>query len=344
MSEDHYILTKERAQKYVAQLMEDVPYNINIIDRQGIIIASGDPDRIGSFHFSGKKAFDRKAKVLVHADQGGVRKGANEPVTIQGEIICVVGISGEPQEVQNYTKLLSSMIKLLIEQEVDTLQSMKQRQADEMFLQDLLKNTQGIYNEDIKKLARDRYHLDLTQSVTVILSKEGRLIKSLASVLKVTTFDYQKAKVIFVNTNVISRQQVEKLAEGNLWMDSGHNIAESLTNIKQSWAYFKLLQLDSDKPIFVKDYPFYLINPDSVKKNDVLIERIDQLDNELVATLAVFIKHNLDARATSEELFIHRNTVNYRLEKIHRQTQMNPRNIVELFILLVYLGNSMRLD
>ena len=61
MNEKHYVLTKEQAQKYVNQLMEDVPYNINIIDQDGTIIASGDPDRIGDFHFSGKKAFQRKA-------------------------------------------------------------------------------------------------------------------------------------------------------------------------------------------------------------------------------------------------------------------------------------------
>ncbi|MER2062921.1 MAG: helix-turn-helix domain-containing protein, partial [Aerococcus urinaeequi] len=78
------------------------------------------------------------------------------------------------------------------------------------------------------------------------------------------------------------------------------------------------------------------------KKDEVLFERVDQLDDELVATLAIFIKHNLDTRATSEELFIHRNTVNYRLEKIHRHTQLNPRNIIDLFVLLVYLGYKIK--
>ena len=342
MNENHYILTKEQAQKYVNQLMEDVPYNINIIDKDGTIIASGDPDRVGDFHFSGKKAFDRKAKVLVYTDRNGERQGANEPVTIRGEMICVVGISGKPEEVQNYTKLLSSMIKLLIEQEVDAMLSMQKKQDDEMFMNDLIQNTQGIYGEDIRKLASDKYHIDLTQTLTVILSREAKHLMRLAKLLNVTTFNYQNYTLVLLNTNAVSRKQIEDQIQGSVWVESGQNIAEMLTNIQQTLTYFSLLQLETNQPIFVKDHPFYLFNPEIFKKDEVLFERVDQLDDELVATLAIFIKHNLDTRATSEELFIHRNTVNYRLEKIHRQTQLNPRNIIDLFVLLVYLGYKIK--
>lgn len=338
MNENHYILTKEQAQKYVNQLMEDVPYNINIIDQDGTIIASGDPGRIGDFHFSGKKAFQRKAKVLVYSDQDGERQGANEPVTIQGKIICVVGISGAPEEVQNYTKLLSSMIKLLIEQEVDAMLSVQKKQDDEMFINHLVKNTQAIYNEEIKEEARDKYHLDLTQSVTVVLSKEANALKQLAQSLKLTIFTYQSDALLLVNTNVVSREHIKALTDDGTWVDSGQNIAESIANIQQTAIYFSLLQLDHTGPVFVKDHPFYLFTPGVFKKDDVLFERVDQMEDELATTLAIFIKHNLDTRATSEELFIHRNTVNYRLEKIHRQTQLNPRNMIDLFVLLVYLA------
>lgn len=342
MREDQYILTRERAQKYVNQLMEDVPYNINIIDKDGTIIASGDPDRVDDFHFSGKKAFDRKAKVLVYTDRNGERQGANEPVTIRGEMICVVGISGAPEEVQNYTKLLSSMIKLLIEQEVDAMLSMQKKQDDEMFMNDLIQNTQGIYEEDIRKLASDKYHIDLTQSVTVVLSKEANALKQLAQSLKLTIFTYQSDALLLVNTNVVSREHIKALTDDGTWVDSGQNIAESIANIQQTAIYFSLLQLDHKGPVFVKDHPFYLFTPGIFKKDDVLFERVDQMEDELATTLAIFIKHNLDTRATSEELFIHRNTVNYRLEKIHRQTQLNPRNIIDLFVLLVYLGYKIK--
>ncbi len=36
-------------QKLVNKIIEDIGYNINIIDTDGIIIASGNPHRIGTF-------------------------------------------------------------------------------------------------------------------------------------------------------------------------------------------------------------------------------------------------------------------------------------------------------
>ncbi|MGH2119946.1 PucR family transcriptional regulator, partial [Aerococcus sp. L_32] len=196
--------------------------------------------------------------------------------------------------------------------------------------------------EDIRKLASDKYHIDLTQSVTVVLSKEAKHLMRLAKLLNVTTFNYQNYTLVLLNTNAVSRKQIEDQIQGSVWVESGRNFAEMLTNIQQTLTYFSLLQLETNQPIFVKDHPFYLFNPEIFKKDEVLFERVDQLDDELVATLAIFIKHNLDTTATSEELFIHRNTVNYRLEKIHRHTQLNPRNIIDLFVLLVYLGYKIK--
>ena len=41
-------LDKIQANKIVEKLMADIPYNINIMDERGKIIASGDSARIGS--------------------------------------------------------------------------------------------------------------------------------------------------------------------------------------------------------------------------------------------------------------------------------------------------------
>lgn len=51
-------LTQSNAQKIADSIMEIVPYNINIMDQKGEIIASGDKGRIGSIHQGAVKVIE----------------------------------------------------------------------------------------------------------------------------------------------------------------------------------------------------------------------------------------------------------------------------------------------
>ena len=49
------IITTELAQPIVKKMMSVVDYNINIMNHDGIIVASGDPDRINQPHQGAKE-------------------------------------------------------------------------------------------------------------------------------------------------------------------------------------------------------------------------------------------------------------------------------------------------
>lgn len=48
-------LSKTIAQKIVLEMMNVIPYNINVMDENGVIIGSGDIRRIGNIHEGAKK-------------------------------------------------------------------------------------------------------------------------------------------------------------------------------------------------------------------------------------------------------------------------------------------------
>ena len=52
---------------------------------------------------------------------------------------------------------------------------------------------------------------------------------------------------------------------------------------------------------------------------------------EIVIKLA---KNNINAAATAREMFMHRNTVDYHVRMIHRNTGLNPLNFYDLTALL----------
>lgn len=52
---------------------------------------------------------------------------------------------------------------------------------------------------------------------------------------------------------------------------------------------------------------------------------------DLLDTLRSFINHNGSVSFTADELNIHRNTLQYRLKRIHTLTGKDPRNLLQLF-------------
>ena len=52
------------------------------------------------------------------------------------------------------------------------------------------------------------------------------------------------------------------------------------------------------------------------------------------ALLLAFARNNMNLAYTGKEVYLNYNSVRYRLEKIHRETGLNPRNFYDLQKLL----------
>jgi len=73
-------LDKIQANKIVEKLMADIPYNINIMDERGKIIASGDSARIGERHRGAERAINERKNIEIYKDTSLEKKGTNEPI------------------------------------------------------------------------------------------------------------------------------------------------------------------------------------------------------------------------------------------------------------------------
>ena len=58
----------------------------------------------------------------------------------------------------------------------------------------------------------------------------------------------------------------------------------------------------------------------------------DTFSDEMMETVRVFFEHDLNITSASRELFIHRNTLNYRLDKIKRDTGLDLRTFQDAVI------------
>ncbi len=113
-------LTDELAENIVSKIMETVNNNINVMNKKGIIIASGNKSRIGTIHEGALIAIQRKSEVNIDEKQSknlkGTYPGVNLPIEFQNRIVGVIGITGNPLEVLCYSKLIKMTAELMIEQ------------------------------------------------------------------------------------------------------------------------------------------------------------------------------------------------------------------------------------
>lgn len=83
---------------------------INIMNPEGIIIASTEHERVGSFHQGAREAVRTGKIVNISKDQvdryPGAKEGCNMPLRVNGTIIGVVGIYGDPEQIRDVAHLL----------------------------------------------------------------------------------------------------------------------------------------------------------------------------------------------------------------------------------------------
>lgn len=118
------MIKPEMAQKFIDEIVEYTEYNINIMDESGVIIASRDKHRIGTYHEAAARILRGGPECIVVEDDRtfpGVLPGINMAIVDGGRREGVVGVTGDPahiREVAMVTRLaIEAMLKYEKQQE-----------------------------------------------------------------------------------------------------------------------------------------------------------------------------------------------------------------------------------
>ena len=109
-------LSQQDAQSIVDQAKEAIGRDINIMDGDGRILASTNPARQGQLHPGAARVLREGLSFLtVEADQAGMQAGINLPVRLDGRTVGVIGITGPPAEVSAFGSVIKHLTELLVE-------------------------------------------------------------------------------------------------------------------------------------------------------------------------------------------------------------------------------------
>ena len=145
-------ISKNSATQIVEEISKLVKQNINLMDETGHIIASRDKSRIGDFHYGAYKIISENLEEYYIDEDDlskGIKKGINLPLELDGGIVGVIGMTGGYEEVITSGKLLKKMTEILLMESRANYRQLMNKRVRNAFYEEWLING-GYKNADLE--------------------------------------------------------------------------------------------------------------------------------------------------------------------------------------------------
>lgn len=364
------IINQEMAQKLVDQIMENLGYNINIMNSDGQIIASGNKERVGNYHKIAKEVIRRNETMSIYSkdiDEGdGVKPGINMPFYFRKQLAGVIGITGDPDEFANIAELVRMSSEVLLEQEY-LKERMHAHQSQKSFFINRLLNMNDENLLEVKQWGTKLgYNMNLSRVACLItmhnirelsdsnpLYSTDRIRHSILEVIKNSPLHGKEDISAFINVNEIII--FKTVGQDSHYRDQLNNyltqISTNISNqcplayqiavgtfhtdligLQHSYEEAKYTKhiAKSEGIHFARDFELeYMLAQIPLTHFEHAFReelRLLQTDPHLIETLVALVECHMNIKEAALHLFIHRNTLNFRLKKIRELLKIDPFN------------------
>ena len=353
------------AHSIVTSLKDVINHEINLFDTMGCVIASTDESRVGTRHEAARiAAMTQKTVPVDNSEQfRGARHGINVPVLFNEAVVAVVGITGNREDVESFGTIIGKMTEILIRENHDQVVRFDEleRYANLMNLLVLKRHDHGLVDYLASVLG-----IDLTVPRRALVGKRtdnGALNKS-GDVYPILYAHFAQEPLSFFSTsenevrifteksgNRLSTfaRDIQRDLEERLRTDVCFGIGSEAHGENEYWRSYDHARRALDWTMFTHDGSMrhfqsldagivFTAIPDDESTNLVRHVFGDLPDREIDDYQLVFdayTRHNGSIKHCSEELFLHKNTLQNRLNKIARVTGYNPRELADYTVLSI---------
>ena len=131
------MIEPEMARRFIEQVTQYTEYNINIMDESGVIIASRDPKRVGTYHEVADRIIHGTQDMIVITDEKmfpGVLPGINMAIIHEGRREGVVGVTGDPDKIHDVALITRMAMEAMLKYEKQQEQIRLRRSMKEHFI------------------------------------------------------------------------------------------------------------------------------------------------------------------------------------------------------------------
>jgi len=327
-------LTKEVIIEMAVNLTKLFKHNVNIVDVDGTIVGSGDPKKIGTFHKYAHSIINEgvtEFKVFGN-NADNMEPGINVPLYTGGKMIGVAEINGQPENIEMFSTILKVSLESLITQKIIESKKSTVKHYEREVVLDVLYNLEAFEDVD-KRLDVIGFH-----------KEEFNLLVKIE-------FDYRAAKRIFSGVSFIKAEEHDETyfiltakdesdlikVRQNLVNEGVHSIISEVVGFNllkdefQIMKYIEQHHKDDTVIYFTKNYKIHAFLETVDYERYDFYEAKNILNHPyLIETFNAYIENNLSLIHTSEKLFIHLNTLKYRLKRIEGMTGCCLHNVDDI--------------
>ena len=329
-------------QNVIHQMRDVMGRNIGVIDDNGIIIAASEPGKIGESKQRVREAISYSSSVMVY--EGYTYRF----ISSSGKGDCIAFVEGDDQHASKMSEILAialGNIKSLYDEKYDKVSFVKNIILDNILPSDIyIKSNELHFSEALRAVIVMKFQgssplppyeiiqnlvPDKNKDYVIGISEQDIVI--VKEVAAQTTAEDLEAYAHGVISGVTKEYSVKLLVGISSVVENLKDLARAYKEARISLEVGKVF--DIEKPIMcyenlgigrlIYQLPTTLCEiflGEVFKKGS-----LESLDRETLMTVQSFFENNLNVSETSRKLFVHRNTLVYRLEKIRKLTGLDLR-------------------
>jgi len=358
-------LNIETVHKLITELSSVIDYNLNIMDEEGVIISSTDAKRIGQFHEAALLIIRQGLpSLLVHYDNEykGCKEGTNVPLLIDNEIIGVVGITGDVAETSKYANIIKKTAEILLKDYETLSQTTRINEARMFFLNSWINGEVTDISRIRRKLEQYGHHVFSSFQAVIVDNINGHdaarafLRERITNIHTVTTWNNSCGIIIGMfpsseDMGAYLEEILEAMPDRDDYFFAIGDTVASENLLQQSYSHaFSLYQYVKIRSKSLgQQYSGISYYSDHVL--DVLMNYIPEQRKkeyvssmfagfgqesaaDIVSFIITYCKCNGSINAIAEKLFIHKNTVQYKIRRIRDVTGLDLR--IDLDMIRLY--------
>ena len=363
------------AQQIVNTIKDVCSYDINFINSSGTIIASTNSARIGAFHEIGRKAAVTGTTIEVAESDNftGTLQGINMPLYHEDRLLAVIGITGSPEKVRKYAFLAQRITSLLIREQELGQYSRHQADKKQFVISSLLHG--DTQNPEYLLKCLKEFQIDpdtpkrlilihtyptasgqnYTDSVSGSVLSEHQIQNFFKTAgITLYTFRYPGDYLAVADNSGFSalsgtlhnfaKKHADTLAIAVGRSVSLYQLGLSLTTAETALRSLSFHQPSTDN-ICAENYAVFddltleivLSSVSPEDREEFSGKTIRQLSSDEKELLRTYFSLEMSLADTAEKLFLHKNTLQYKLNHIYKKCGLNPRKFRDAVLLYLAL-------
>ena len=353
-------IDKRTAQQIVDTVRDVCGNNINFISPDGTIVASTNPERVGTYHEIGHQVAQTGQAIDVRKDDSfyGTQEGVNLPFRFRGEIVAVIGISGNPEEVRKYAYLAQRITNLILrERELDARSRTSKQQVD-YFVRSLVHGTPMNHDFYMDFLTQKKMSDD-GRFCTVLVRLDARYNPSNLYLIEqdiqtafyntkssLSTFEYPHEYILITDKTALQKNklQFERLASSyesilRIGIGSSHKLIHQNRSYREADIAVRSFLEGTNLAAFDDlDIEILLGSVDENIRRQYAKKVLGNLDEKALRCLKQYFSCQCHLKEAAGHLFIHEKTLSYQLDRIEKLTGYNPRKFYDATVLFLAIN------